>query len=315
MNSGPDAQAADWLARLQREDIGEAERAALERWLDADPAHAVAFARTEMAWERAERLRALPDLARSVPEEAPSARRTGSLSRAPSAWRIAAALAVAILGSAFWYLATQWNAYSTGLGERRTVALEDGTQVDLNTASRLEIDFDRRTRAVRLLRGEALFKVARDAQRPFVVEAGGTTVRAIGTAFNVRVRNQVVEVTVTEGVVAVEKDRIAAGSAAVAAAGTVNRVDLSADALRRRVAWRDGAIELKGETLDQAVEEFNRYRKSKLIVADPAIATLRVGGRFETDESAKFVNALKANFAVRAVAGEGGNIYLMGPGK
>lgn len=312
-----DSQAADWLARLQRERTSASEHAELQRWLDESPAHAVAFARAEFAWERAERLRATPGQARnpSFSSPLPAGERVRVRGRFHlRSWAIAAMLSFITIGIATWYFTAQWRIYATGLGERRTIALSDGSQINLNTSSRIEVDFGSRARAVRLLKGEALFKVAPDTQRPFTVEADETVVRALGTAFNVRMRSQVVEITVTEGLVSVDgKDRIAAGSSAVAAAGAVNRVSLTEDALRRRVAWREGVIELKGETLEQAVEEFNRYREHKLIVADPAIATLRVGGRFETDEAVKFVNALKANFAIRALDKDGGNIYLLGP--
>src|SRR5687767_5110054 len=104
-------QAADWLAKLQREDISAAERAELDHWLDADPAHAVAFARAEFAWGRAERLRALPALGR---EKVPA--KTNYL------WKAAAAISIVVIGAAVWYVTTQWGVYTTGLGERRTVS-------------------------------------------------------------------------------------------------------------------------------------------------------------------------------------------------
>lgn len=296
-------QAAAWLAKLQRDELEPADRAELQRWLETDPAHAVAFARAEFAWERAERLRAFVPQAESPKPRIE--RRT---------WAIAAAIVLALSGAVAAYRVRESNGYSTAVGERRSIALEDGSQVQLNTASRVELAFDRQTRTVSLKRGEALFKVVHDAQRPFVVLVGKTVVRAIGTAFDVRIRDNVVEVTVTEGVVAVNDDKISAGSAAIVAAGTVNRVELQEDAMARRVAWRDGVIELRGETLTQAVEEFNRYRKAKLIIADPAIAELHVGGRFETDESQKFLSGLEINFGVRVASGEGGVQYLFGRG-
>lgn len=306
LNSRLDTQAADWLARLQRDDVTAAERAELERWLAADPAHAVAFARTEFAWERAERLRAVPESTRAGWFAHPMRGRVRELA-------IAATLVALTFGLVLSYFAFRSNSYTTDLGERRAVALEDGSQVNLNTSSRIKVDFDKQTRTVRLVQGEALFKVTPDPQRPFVVRAGDTFVRAVGTAFNVRMQNQVVEVTVTEGAVAVNDDsQINAGSAVVAAAGGVKRVAMSEDAIKRRVAWREGVIELKGETLERAVEEFNRYRRAKIVVADPAIAALRVGGRFETDEAEKFIKALEANFAIRAREGEEGSIYLLG---
>jgi len=293
--------AADWLARLQNEDLSPAQRAEFDCWMDADPANAVAYARAEFAWEHAKRLQAAPP-----PQVA--------ISRFASRpqWAAAAGIVVALIGIAAWYFAWQSNAYTTDIGERRSVALADGSQINLNTASRIEVDLSDEQRVVHLVRGEGLFKVAHDAQRPFIVMAGDTAVRAVGTAFNVRVRGQqLVEVTVTEGVVAVGDQRIAADSVVVVAAGEVNRVALAKDALQRRVAWREGVIELKGETLAQAVEEFNRYRKRKLVIADPSIASIRVGGRFETDEADKFLNAVTAGFPVRVVEGEDEQVFLL----
>lgn len=308
------ATAADWLARLQRHGgISAAERNEFERWLDADPANAVAFARAEFTWERAERLRAVRTQAFSAEavaaESQVDARRLSTPARA---WAVAASFAVVAVGMALVYWISQANVYATAVGERRTISLADGSQLTLNTASKLEVDMTAEHRSVRLVRGEALFKVAKDPSRPFTVEARGSEVRAIGTAFNVRVREEVVEVTVTEGVVSVDESRIAAGSSAIAGAGTVSEIPLDQDVLRRRVAWREGAIELKGETIEQAVAEFNRYRQMPIVVADPSIAALRVGGRFETDDGERFLNALSQNFAVRVVRAENGSLYLFG---
>lgn len=296
-------EAARWLARRQSGSFSPEDQAELDRWLQADPAHAVAYARAEYAWERAERLRAV-----AAPMRAFERRTVGYR------WAVAATLAVVMLGVLAMHFFGQSDLYATAVGERKVIVLEDGSQMTLNTASRVRVDFDDERRLVHLKRGEALFNVAHDASRPFIVRAGNTQVRAVGTAFNVRVRSQVVEITVTEGVVAVEEDHISAGSAAVVVpAGAVNRLVLPEDELQRRVAWLDGVIELNGETLQQAVDEFNRYRTSKLVVADPAIATIRVGGRFETDEADKFVSAISTAYSIRVVEDESGAIYLLGP--
>ena len=247
------------------------------------------------------------------------------------------------IGGAAWFLASSPDVYTTALAERKTIDLEDGSRVSLNTKSRVSVDFDERSRTVRLERGEALFDVAHDADRPFVVQVNGAEVRAIGTAFNVRLRSRMVEVMVTEGEVHLKAEEprssaarresdgsvaprsgsdqrqrgdrhemvLPAGRAAVVAAGVVEEVALSEDAIRRRIAWRDGVIELQGETLAQAVEEFNRYSDAGLVIADPSLARLRVGGRFHTDEADRFVNALETHFSIRAVEAEGGEIYLL----
>jgi len=104
---------------------------------------------------------------------------------------------------------------------------------------------------------------------------------------------------------------VAAGRGALVGAGAVATVSLDAEVLQQRTAWRRDLIELRGETLEQAIAEFNRYRASPLIVGDPRIAAIRVGGTFATSESDKFLAALRSGFAVEAVEGERGTVYLM----
>ncbi len=230
----------------------------------------------------------------------------------PRYWALAAAVAVIAAAGLFAWVAMPEKTLVTGVGEHKSITLADGSRIDLNTASRVEVDFTERRRTVRLVEGEALFDIARDASRPFVVQAGETAIQVLGTEFNVRVRDQLVEVAVAKGLVAVDEVRVPAGGSVIVAPGSLNRVSMNQESVRRRLVWRDGVIELKGETLEQAVEEFNRYRERKLVVADPAIAGMRVGGRFQTDEAEKFLNALEGGFHVRAVESEDGRVYLFG---
>jgi transmembrane sensor len=298
-------EAAAWFVRLQRADVPADDREAFDRWMD-DPAHAVAYARVEATWERSERLKAI-----GTPSESRNA---------PLLSRRAAAVGMLTVGAgaaATWWW-TRKPTFRTEIGERKTVGLADGSRVELNTASRLTVAYGQGRRDVHLLAGEAMFDVAKDAKRPFVVHAGGAKVRAVGTAFNVRLRDKIVEVTVTEGLVAVDDLTVrsggrplAAGNTAVVGLGSITAQPLDEDALMRRTEWREGVIDLRGETLGQAVEEFNRYRTSKLVVGDPKLASVRVGGTFATGESDKFVEALKAGFNVKAVEGDGGVVYLV----
>lgn len=317
-------QAAGWLSRRQRGPLPPAEQRAFDDWLDASPHHAVAYARVEATWERAQRLQAAPPVA--LRDHGAAARHGGTAWRRRAPFLAAAAVLVLAAGAALW-LSMRPEVYRTGVGERRTVALADGSRVELNTASLLRVDYSERGRDVRLEAGEALFQVAKDSARPFVVHAGNAAVRAVGTAFNVRLRDrEVVEVTVTEGVVAVDGGAaetaaagraaaaprtVAAGAGAVVGQGAVATLALDADALQQRTAWRRDLIELRGETLDRAVAEFNRYRAVPLVVGDPRIASIRVGGTFATDESEKFLAALQSGFGVEAVEGARGTMYLV----
>ncbi len=210
--------------------------------------------------------------------------------------------------------------YSTLKGERRTIALPDGSTLNLNTASQVEVAFDKGHRLIRLVEGEALFDVAHDPARPFIVAVKSTRFRAVGTAFNVRMRRDIVELTVTEGVVAVRDDdhddkadfaRIGAGRGAVVGSGTIAVTPLDRELVSQRVAWRDGVIELDGNTIEQAVDEFNRYRDHPLLIGDPRIASLRVGGRFEVRESDRFLTALQRSFPIRALPGVDQSVLLV----
>jgi transmembrane sensor len=202
------------------------------------------------------------------------------------------------------------------VGRRRIITLADGSRVHLNTASTIEVALKKDRRLVRLVRGEALFEVAHDKARPFLVDAGSARLRAVGTAFNVRIRENVVELTVTEGVVAVAQTgdavrrtsapHISAGDGAIIRPGAV-----APTALRQRTAWQDGVIEFEGETLPQAVEEFNRYRTEPIILGDARLANIRVGGRFEVDEADKFLTALASSFPVDAIKSADGSVLLV----
>ncbi|MBL8268572.1 FecR family protein, partial [Steroidobacter sp.] len=169
---------------------------------------------------------------------------------------------------------------------------------------------------------EALFEVAHNPQRPFVVKAAGSHIRAVGTAFSIRLRSDLAEVTVTEGTVVVVEGpqtapprdperQISAGSGAVVDRTTVAKSTLAPDVLRQRIAWSQGVIELRGETLAQAAEEFSRYRTKRIIAADPRIASIRVGGTFPSNEADEFLRSVQVGFPVRLIEGEDGTVYLV----
>lgn len=279
----------------------------------------------EAAWEAGERLKASPPViealdgaeAPATPDDKPLVSR-----RALMGGSIAASIA-AVGATAAWRYVSDVDLHHTRLGERRTITLSDGSRIHLNTASAVEVAMRKHSRRIRLVKGEALFEVAHDADRPFLVDAGAARLRAIGTAFNVRIRDTVVELTVTEGVVAVAENehavdvhrasvsKIAAGGGAVIGSGAMAPTALDPAILRQRTAWQDGVIELDGETLAQAVAEFNRYRGPPIIIGDPRLANLRVGGRFEVDEAEKFLTAVEGSFQVNAIPAADGSILLV----
>lgn len=311
-------EAARLLVRLEH-DPGDEERAAIFRWIEEDPAHAVAFARAEAAWQGSERLKAcsgdIPG-AKETEADAVMARpleRRRLLAGALLAMPLFAGVSVFI-----WRKFQDSERFSTEVGEVRDVRLADGTVMHLNTGSSAEVQIDDKRRIVRLLSGEASFDVAHDKQRPFDVQARSATIRALGTSFNVRLRDSLVELMVTEGTVAVAAaaaktplEKVSAGRGAAIRRDTIALTRLDTGTVRQRLAWHDRMIALDGESVEQAVAEFNRYRASPVVIGDPRVAPIRVGGLFRTDESGQFLAALEQSFPIQAVQGEDGSVLLL----
>jgi transmembrane sensor len=172
-------------------------------------------------------------------------------------------------------------------------------------------------REVRLLRGEGRFQVAHDTQRPFTVAAADTAVRAVGTAFSVRVRDERVDVLVAEGKVAVvsshvsETPAVSAGEAAVVLTDRVSVSSLDPQVLARRLAWTSGRLEFRGETLGEAVEEFNRYNRRQIRLSAQSLAPLRVGGSFSATDPESFAGALASAFKLRVALDDANEIVLI----
>ncbi|ULQ47715.1 FecR domain-containing protein [Flagellatimonas centrodinii] len=209
--------------------------------------------------------------------------------------------------------------YHTAAGERLAVNLEDGTQLTLNTDSRVVVAYTDTTRALTLHHGQALFEVAKDPAHPFVVTAGNRTVTALGTAFDVRYQPDRFEVTLVEGKVEVAESapQAAAKGAAVPTPhpspltphvltpGQQLLVTTAAPApvirptdTERVTSWRTGQVIFKDDPLDLAVAEINRYGGRTIVLADPALAQLRISGAFNTGNTQGFVSTLTAYFDV-----------------
>lgn len=206
--------------------------------------------------------------------------------------------------------------YETGVGQVRDIALEDGSTMHLNSDSEAEVRFTENGRRVRIVKGEASFDIAHDKARPFDVEARAAVIRAVGTAFNVRLRPSIVELTVTQGTVTVRSGdsapaQVAAGSGAVIQPRDIALTRLGPKLIDQRTAWREQMVELNGETLEQATSEFNRYRSTPILIGDTRVSSLRVGGRFRIQDSREFLSALQLSLPVRVVDGEDGSVMLL----
>lgn len=294
--SSIDAAAAAWLVRLDRK-LTQVEQARLEEWLAADSRHVGALARAQATWAHVGGAKLL-SLSRMLPPlaiEAPAKRMN---------WWLSAAAGLAGLVVALW----AWHAYvpthvSTAMGESRELHLSDGSRVTLGMQSSLSLDYQFKLRRVQLEAGEASFKVAKDPDRPFVVQAGNVRVSAVGTEFEVRRGARDVDVTVTEGAVDVVRDVTAAEPPVRMSAGRRISITPGGNDTPRAITegqhvrpseWTTRVIDFNGQTLEEAAAELNRYNQRTVVIADPALATRKIIGRFRATDPLAFANAAAA---------------------
>ena len=287
------AQAAQWFARAHSGEWDDTAQAERDAWLAADPRHAYEYRVLESIWQAAadipqERLQALATV---------RPRRFGVNRRQAIA---AFCTGVLVLGLAIWH----WPRgviemeYRTALGERQTVTLSDGSVVELNSGSHIQVRFDETTRRVKLLAGQALFSVEKDAKHPFLVDAGIGTALVTGTRFDVRRDTDQLSVVVESGSVNVEgRDdtepvAVVAGNAvrigANGRAESPQHVDVATE-----LSWRKGQIVFRETDLASAAREVSRYRQQPVVLAgQPSLGKLQVSGVFRTDDTDAFLAAL-----------------------
>lgn len=293
------AEANGWFFRLNAEDITDAEKRAFALW-HADPDNARAFQ------DVAGLMDALKTPARAVHAQhyvqpvARPARRLGRASMLLGAFAVAASLAVAVVQAPV-FLDRMGADHVTISGERRMLTLDDGTRVEMNSDTALVLSFTPSERRVEVRRGEAFFTIAEN-ERPFVVTAGETEIRDIGTAFSVE--NDVrAQVTVEEGLVDVSRTGIAP-----VRVGARQRVEFGGEAIssvleadpEMALAWREGQIVFRQERLADVVADLNRYRAGRIVIVNPTIGDLLVSGVFEIDDPVRSVAALESVLDVRA---------------
>ena len=334
-----DEVAADWFGRNDG-GLSPAEQRELQSWLNADHRHTLAFARLAAMSRALNQLSALrPTSARQPDADLPLASvATPSLPRKRRARWVAVTLAAA--AALTFASIVGWNSYSqrpsftetaiTEVGGLRQISLPDGSIIELNTDSAVQVAFDRSTRRVALLRGEAHFKVAKDATRPFTVSVNNVAVRAVGTAFNVRLRSGDIDVLVTEGRVQLDDTQqggsllptlsttttstapdLPAGHRALIRARTQVSDEkpgarsaivttVAEQEISRELAWQQKRLEFGPTALAVVVAEFNRYNRHQLVIADRELGSLSVGGSFEANGYETLVRLLESSFGISA---------------
>lgn len=305
-------EAAGWIARIDREGARPELVAQFEAWQAQSPRHAQAARELAVLWTDLD----------TLAESATAPARPARLARRQVLAAGAAMAATLALAAGLWM--TQRPAaptlYEAPVGTHRLIALADGSKIDLNTGGQVEVRYSGQARDIRLLKGEAYFEVAPDAARPFSVYAQSGVVRALGTAFAVRLDGGEVEVTLTKGMIelakleapasldqagAAPRRRLATLSAAmgtesatIAADGGFS-LEAGTEEADRKLAWRRGILVFAGETLPEVVADVSRYTDMDIEIADPALNELRVAGNFKAGEVEAMLEALQTGFGVR----------------
>lgn len=246
-------------------------------------------------------------------------------------WTAMAGGAAAALFLALWSVLPAWStqSYRTGANGLSRVFLADGSVVTMNANTALRVRFTAARREITLLSGEAHFSVTHDTHRPFEVHAGNRIVVAVGTAFDVRLEpGRDVEVTVTEGRVALLEDppgrprigepplrTICAGQDALLTLRRVTVQRLDPAAIFERLKWERRELSFDGQTLRHAVAEFDRYTNHRIVIDDPSIASIEVGGTFRALDAGSFVAALDRAFGISSRVGPRGTIHLFRAGR
>ena len=312
--SDVEACAAAWLRRQQYFDWSDVEQAEFDAWLAKSNNHAAAYWRLKAAWARTERLAALRSPPSSPAGPAKSKRNWSLIRRSVAGLSLLVVIGVA----AMILLQPGPKTYSTPVGGRETVALSDGSSVDLNTDTILQADFARGRRTVEVEQGEAFFRVKHDTSSPFTVIAAGHRIVDIGTSFLVRTSANRLEVALVSGRARLEPSNasiqqaskiLTPGDVAVATADALNVSKKLPNELTDKLAWRRGALVFHNTSLADAADQFNRYSDTKLVVPDAHAGALTINGTFRTDGIEQFARATSDVFGLR-VEHRGGDIVM-----
>ncbi|MFC4312347.1 FecR family protein [Steroidobacter flavus] len=325
------AEASAWFIEFRTGELNQLERDRFTQWIRMSPHHIRAYLQVAEAWaalpaaDAQDRfdIEAMIAAARGAPENVvvlPSRPvRAGAVQRSRKSIRsLAAVVCLCALIPLVWLAMREANVYRTGIGEQRTLRLADGSTVELNARSAIRVKLSTGERRVVLLEGQALFKVAKDPQRPFVVDGGRAQVRAVGTEFDVYRKPDRTTVTVVEGRVAVwqttprwqvlgqdtadaqpKQFMLAAGEQLAVAPKQLKKhedVDVAAS-----TAWTQNRLVFEDTPLSDVADEFNRYNNQRLVIVDAELQRVGISGRYSSTDPTALIEFLRAQPALQVV--------------
>ncbi|HEY6644424.1 FecR family protein [Povalibacter sp.] len=305
------SEAARWFARELRGPLSTEDRSQLDSWLQENADHAHAYEACRQISNSVKLLASDPELRETLtPNAAPTQGRTTTVRRASFWGSLAASMVIA---SALGYRLMHYpesapltHAYSTAIGEQRTVELLDGSSAQLNTHTKLRMTVGAGYRRIDLEEGEAFFNVTKDPARPFSVLAMGHSVNAVGTEFNVHLQDDRATVIVLEGIVTVSSDgrepiRLTANQQLdfTRVGNVIGPVSVAQ--MGRALGWRDGKLSFDAASLGQVLKELNRYSPVPIVLTDQSLSSIQVSGEFETDSIESVLHALQTLFGLQVI--------------
>jgi transmembrane sensor len=313
-----DHEASIWLVRLDDGNLSDESRKELKRWLSVDSRHSIALKAMTSIWDDMDEVLVIND---NVPVNV-------------AIWPILKpifepfliAASISFIAIFIWFampVEGQKNSYVTLVGQQLDATFDDGSVIHLNTNSRIETEFTDEKRIVKLIQGEALFEVAHDPNRPFIVYAGDRLVQAIGTKFVVHLESENIQVTVTDGKVkvskvplnktltdikalnnnSIQKDDvyIIKGEKVIVGSDHTPKITrIKPENMQRELSWLDGNLIFVNEELFDVIEEINRYIDIKIVLKDASLHKIPISGRFDLADSEALIEAIALSFNMKS---------------
>jgi len=312
--------AEEWFLKIQGAQLNAAQQGAFERWLDSEK-NAIAFQEYERLWVLGDGITQSNNIQSWLIEAEQPTYRASKFSNMKMVYGLAACLVLLAVAFTFTYTFTHSPddiaiEFSTAAGEQKTITLADGSTVLLNAHSSITTSYEKHIRKVTLNGGDAVFTVAKNTERPFVVDTESHSVRVLGTQFSLSRRNNQLDIAVIEGLVSLsthgkknaELTRLSKGQGLnVSPSGATT--PMSPTDIRHAKAWLSGNLDFDNWTLAEAIAEHNRHASKKIVLQSNELQSVKISGVFSMGDTEAFVGALVSLLDVKVMEADNG--YLI----